>query len=73
MSSRCVWTAQSAVEPMVADESVRSGYRDPDNYWRMCGCPAAQADRTDSAILAELKTRATEFEQIDSENASERR
>jgi len=57
-------------EPMRPNDSLRSGYRDPDNYWRNVWLyQQRQADRTNSAILAELRTRAAEFEQIDSENA----
>ena len=56
--------------PLQADDSLRAGYRDPDNYWRNVWLyEQRKAGKTNTVILADLRARAREFEQIDSENA----
>jgi hypothetical protein len=55
---------------VAADESLRSGYRDPDNYWRNVWLyEQRKAGKTNAAILTELANRAAEFAPLDSENA----
>ncbi len=55
---------------IVADESLRSSYRDPDNYWRNVWLyRQRQSRKTNAAILAELSARASEFAPLESANA----
>jgi hypothetical protein len=58
------------VEHREADESLRSSYRDPDNYWRNVWLYQQRRDgKTNGVILTELATRAADFAPLESENA----
>jgi hypothetical protein len=53
-----------------AHESIRSGYRDPDNYWRNVWLyEQRKAGMTNSAIREALGSRAADFAPIESDNA----
>lgn len=53
-----------------ADASLRKGYRDPDNYWRNVWLyEQRKAGKTNVVIRMELLARASEFEQLESDNA----
>jgi len=57
-------------EPLIADEKLRAGYRDPDNYRRNVWLyEQRKAGRTNAAILADLGTKAAQFAPLESENA----
>lgn len=64
--------ASSAIanDPLEPDESLRAGYRDPDNYWRNVWLyEQRKSGRTNAAILEELAGLGTKYAPLYTENA----